>query len=248
MTMTWKHGVTATLGPDGYDNAELFGPRRSTAIAPSPQAFAVQLGSDFREVGAHFHRVDQFQLMVGGSARFGGHEIAAGDLHYSDRFQPYGPFKPLESGMTFYTLRPHTADGVFYMPASRSQLAADLAAHRDEAPRRRNSTLHLRDVPLDRPGDWVEVDQSDAGMRVALWTASAGVDAPGTKAEAPGAYLIVIDGEISAGSERYGEGAISWLEAGATADSFTAACDDTRVVLLQYPHREQLAKPVPAAA
>jgi hypothetical protein len=151
LAMTWESGVTATLGPDGYDTASFFGPRKSHEITDDAQAYVIQLGSNFREVEAHFHRVDQFQLMVGGRARFGPEDIQVGDLHYSDRFQPYGPFKPHAEGMSFYTLRPNTADGVFYMPESQGRLREDLAAHRGEVNLRRNQTYHLADIPGGRP-------------------------------------------------------------------------------------------------
>ena len=60
---------------------------------------------------AHYHEVDQYQIVIEGSAVMAGHEeMLPGTVHYTDANTPYGPFTAGADGLTLIVIRP-TADG-----------------------------------------------------------------------------------------------------------------------------------------
>src|SRR5689334_17803737 len=51
---------------------------------------------------AHFHTVDQFQIVVAGAGRIGRHELAPYSIHFSRAYTPYGPLVTTgAAGLTF---------------------------------------------------------------------------------------------------------------------------------------------------
>ena len=87
----------------------------------TPMAFLAE-GSAHRVLRAHFHAVDQFQVMYNGSGRLGKHPAAPGVVHFSRAYTPYGPITYSENGLGFITLRAHRDPGAQYMPESREAL------------------------------------------------------------------------------------------------------------------------------
>src|SRR5262245_12298790 len=60
---------------------------------------------------AHYHEVDQFQVVIEGSAVMAGHEeMLPGTVHYTDAGTPYGPFTAGPNGLVLMVIRPK-ADG-----------------------------------------------------------------------------------------------------------------------------------------
>ena len=83
-----------------------------------PVAFLVEKepGSIVR---SHFHQAEQFQIVVGGSGKFGVHEVDGIVVHYTGPYTPYGPLVASEQGMDWFTLRNAWDPGARYMPAER---------------------------------------------------------------------------------------------------------------------------------
>lgn len=56
---------------------------------------------------AHYHEVDQYQIVIEGSAVMAGHEeMLPGTVHYTDANTPYGPFTAGPDGLTLMVIRP----------------------------------------------------------------------------------------------------------------------------------------------
>jgi hypothetical protein len=70
----------------------------------------------------HFHAVDQFQIVVRGSATLGKHVMRPVAIHYTDAFTPYGPILVEGEGMTFFNFRSRVDGGAQYMPDSRERM------------------------------------------------------------------------------------------------------------------------------
>jgi rubredoxin len=87
----------------------------------TPMAFLAE-GSAHRVLRAHFHSVDQFQVMYNGSGTLGKHPAAPGVVHFSRAYTPYGPITYSEKGLGFITLRAHRDPGAQYLPESREVL------------------------------------------------------------------------------------------------------------------------------
>lgn len=79
----------------------------------------------------HFHRADQYQVVVGGSGKMGLHDTGSVAVHYTDAFSAYGPIVAADDGIAWFTLRPGWDPGAKYMemPDNRAELRASRGRH-----------------------------------------------------------------------------------------------------------------------
>lgn len=79
----------------------------------------------------HFHRADQYQVVVGGSGKMGLHDTGSIAVHYTDAFSAYGPIVAADDGIAWFTLRPGWDPGAKYMesPDNRAELRASRGEH-----------------------------------------------------------------------------------------------------------------------
>jgi hypothetical protein len=106
--------------------------KHASAKVPPPEARGEQLYPDayIIEQGPgvfgppHFHRADEFQLMLLGSGSFGRQAVAPYVVHYAGAYTPYGPIDPGPEGIGYLTLRTLYDPGARNMPEHREQLHA----------------------------------------------------------------------------------------------------------------------------
>jgi hypothetical protein len=98
-----------------------------------PSAFLVE----FRPVpgGAirpHFHKVAQFQVVIGGGGAIGKVPVPPISFQYADPSTPYGPIRPSDEqrGIDFLTLRPVARQGLWWMPGNQHELSGTLRRNR----------------------------------------------------------------------------------------------------------------------
>lgn len=197
-----------------------------------PQAFMVTMAPG-GTVPPHFHRVDQYQLLLGGGgARFKGAKLPAGTLtvHYADAFSTYGP---IEAGaaapMDFYTLRAFTDRFIAYMPQERDKLPAT-GRHRNI-----HLTIQTGRAAGGRPAREELIAETDDG--VCAWRAGLGPAQP-VQSGAPagsGQYGYVISGSVLAAGKELGPRSLAWFPAGSPADGAVAGPDGSDVLFLQFP-------------
>jgi hypothetical protein len=88
-----------------------------------PVAFLVE-----KEPGAvvhpHFHRADQYQVVMSGSGRMGQHALDGIAVHYTDAYSAYGPIVAADDGLAWFTLRNAWDPGARYMTDYRAELRA----------------------------------------------------------------------------------------------------------------------------
>ena len=77
----------------------------------------------------HFHRADQYQVVVGGSGKLGLHDTGGVAVHYTDAYSAYGPIVAADKGIAWLTLRPGWDPGAKYMENLDNR--AELRASRD---------------------------------------------------------------------------------------------------------------------
>ena len=79
----------------------------------------------------HFHRADQYQVVVGGSGKLGLHETGSVAVHYTDAYSAYGPIVAAQDGIAWLTLRPAWDPGARYMENldNRAELRASRVRH-----------------------------------------------------------------------------------------------------------------------
>ena len=74
------------------------------------------------DLHAHFHIVNQFQVVVSGSGLFGKKPVYPTTVHYVNAFTPYGPIIAGPDGIHYLVIRDHVDQGARYMPECRAEL------------------------------------------------------------------------------------------------------------------------------
>ena len=106
----------------------------------TPMAFLAE-GTPNRVLRAHFHQVDQFQVIYNGSGSMGKHPVSPGAVHFSRAYTPYGPISySADKGLGFLTLRAHRDPGASTSPKPGKCWTRCRTARRGRSPRCPTST------------------------------------------------------------------------------------------------------------
>jgi len=70
----------------------------------SPTVFLVEQSPGV-SLRTHFHRNNQFQVVVRGDGRIGPHPLRAGAIHYAGAYSGYGPIVAGADGIAYFTIR-----------------------------------------------------------------------------------------------------------------------------------------------
>jgi len=106
-----KHAGGKIPAPDAWPR-ELF-----------PDAYIIEQGPNAYGP-PHFHRADEFQLIMIGSGKLGRDDVEPFVVHYAGAYTPYGPIDPGPNGIGYLTLRTLYDPGAQMMPEQREQLRA----------------------------------------------------------------------------------------------------------------------------
>jgi len=91
-------------GDAGGTHTDFF--KSATGSSDDPHAFVVEYTPGGTS-SAHYHAVDQFQILVSGEGTFGRHPVSPYSLHFSRAYTAYGPLAS-PGGWAFLTLRAHS--------------------------------------------------------------------------------------------------------------------------------------------
>ena len=167
-------------------SAPYFGSNR--AVQRGPQGFYVDFGPNFL-IEPHFHRVDQFQIVVRGFGSIGKHAMDPVTVHYTDGFTPYGPIVCGEEGMAFFNFRSHSDVGAYPMPASKDELERKAGRSRTEHTRcHLDGDNHTRMESL--------IDLTDDGLAAYEHVVAPGANLPDEVVGGACRYQLVIDGSL----------------------------------------------------
>ena len=186
------------IGADRLMTAEGERPRFDVIY---PVAYKVEQGP-MKELGAHFHVANQFQLFVGGSGRIGRHPVEIGAGHFSGPYSPYGPIVGGEQGVHYLTLRNSWDGGAQFLPDANRVLRAK--------PRKFRETVFgpIKEIPAEELSATRELSK-----RAVMASAEDGLGAwqyrtpPGEVMRGPdpatggGQYWIVMGGALDHPSE-----------------------------------------------
>jgi hypothetical protein len=174
---------------------------------------------------AHFHEVDQYQVVVEGDGRFGAERVRCGTFHYTDRATPYGPIvSDPDRVLSYLTLRPRAAAGVDvgaqYMPGAR--------ANRSRLPGR-----NLLGAAPEH-GAWTTLTEQQDGVcsRGVTTGARQAVEAPADRCGP--AYLTVLGGELVVSGRGLAAPSVIWLEADDPWPGFAAGDDGVRLLWTRF--------------
>jgi hypothetical protein len=198
----------------------------------SPSAFLVEYrplpGCAIRP---HFHKIAQFQVVIGGDGRIGKVPVPPISFQYADPSTPYGPIRPLdeERGIDFLTLRPVARPGIWWMPGSRGEMSG-------RAGRNRAAALDPA-IPLPDSGAQAEelIEGDDDGLAGYVVRLAAGASETVTVPEhSAGQYHLVSRGAIVHDGRSLERLTLVFVDSGETV-TLTAGDDGAEVLVMQFP-------------
>jgi hypothetical protein len=196
-----------------------------------PSAFMVEFRPNPGGViKPHFHKVAQFQIVVGGDGMLGKHDVPPFSYHYTDPSTPYGPIAPASDarGIDYITLRPVVRGGLYWMPGNKDQM--DGRAGRNIAGHVPNEPLPAKGVSQDQL-----IERHDDGLAVSVLRL-----APHEETEAPGPagsggqYQLTTRGSLVHEGRDLGPLALTFV-APDEHSTLTAGSEGAEVLVMQFP-------------
>ena len=186
-----------------------------------------------RVSAAHFHQVDQFQVIMEGSGDFGRHPVKPYCVHFSRAYTPYGPLcADKETGWGFIVLRSRFDPGAQRFPQSLDKLK--------QVPGRRPWQV-TKDVDFPVADRGVGVQdipeiQDDQGLFTRTVTM-----APGTQMTAPdpsvgdGQYVVVVKGSLLHEGKERAAPAVVFVKRDEPAFEVRAGAQGLQAIILNFP-------------
>jgi len=219
-----------------YDTREGFKAWRTNYIGFPVQPERAQAwmldSSPQRSLQAHYHEVDQFQVVAGGEGLMGKHRVGYGYLHFSRAHTPYGPVVWSDKGMDLLTIRPRpdSEGGPKFMPESRDKLK--------QTPRKAFQVgiqVHFPETSEDVHVEALPEIRDDAGLSVHVITLKAGVQ---TLAPDPsvggGQWILVMKGGLLHGGKTYPAFSIAEVSPDESAFRLQASAAGAHVLVLSF--------------
>jgi hypothetical protein len=195
--------VTRVLNPNAEQNGRLVwntgylgqrcGARPAAPDDLFPDAYFVEQGPAV-VLPPHFHRENEFQVVLLGDGTFGNEPVRAFSLHYAGAYTPYGPITAGAAGIGYMTLRARYDPGARTMPMALDELRAAGRAPRDFV----SDELAVEPAPGAAAPACVTVfaPQPD-GLAAWLYTIPPGGTATGPDPRGGGGqFWVVLDGEM----------------------------------------------------
>lgn len=188
----------------------------------------------------HFHRVDQFQVVVAGKGKMGRHDLTTYSVHFSRAYTPYGPFIcDAGTGLTCFVMHAHTK------PDWRSQ----------HFPQAQDQLRQVTDrqpwqvtFPVAFPVLQSDATSADAMLQdvpgskdehgLATYTLSM---KPNTRASAPdpshgdGQYLVVVKGSLLHNNSEHKALALVYVESKEAPYRVHAGAGGLEAIVVNYP-------------
>jgi hypothetical protein len=180
---------------------------------------------------AHFHDVNQFQVVVQGTARIGTHRVLPGSVHYAETGTPYGPIVPDDEGLSYFTLRQTSPGGYFIMPGARNLM------------NRKTGRTFLADASIDLPSrtGMKELFGQPDGLAAYVLDAVGSAPLPQAAVDHGGAFCVVLAGEMLLDGRAYPERSCISIGAGEAQPAMIAGKSGAVVLFLSFP---RLAAPI----
>jgi rubredoxin len=180
-------------GAPGALSTTFFRATRDTPDAPTAALNRYE-GGESRYSAAHFHEVDQFQIIMEGSGEFGRHHVEPYVVHFSRAYTPYGPLQSDKvTGWGFIVLRSRFDSGAQRFPWSLEKLK--------QIPNRKPWQVTTRIGFPAQNGDVSVQDIPEIKDEQGLFTRTTAM-APNARMTAPdpsvgdGQYVVVVKGSL----------------------------------------------------
>jgi rubredoxin len=188
----------------------------------------------------HFHRVDQFQVVVGGKGKIGRHELSPYCVHFTRAYTPYGPLlsDPADA-LKFIVMRARHDAGSQRLPKERAQLERVTDRRPWQVSRQVSfaSGATGNDVTLDAVPEIMD-DQGLAAyalsMKPLTWTTTP------DPARGDGQYLVVLKGSVILNqTQTKGALALIFVSPADGPLNFQAGPEGVEALILNFPRRKE---------
>jgi hypothetical protein len=216
--------INRTSAGGSYVLSDYIGSYASVDSDTGFQAFLVEQRSP--ELRAHFHEVDQFQIVVDGSGTLGRQPVRVGAVHYTDGYTSYGPIRTDDpTGLAYFTLRLQPTVGANYMPESRQK--------RDEG--HGHGGHFTCQVDLDVTAAGIElIGESPRGARAYACALPAGQSLLVEDLGPGRGYAVVLQGTVRDGERELPRRTVIPFQRPAELGALTAEAD-TALALVTFP-------------
>ena len=217
----------------GYHRANFIG-RDSLLRTEGPTCYLIEQDPN-TTILPHFHRANQFQIIVGGNGRLGKEAVRPLTVHFAGAYTAYGPIVAEEHGVHYFTVRDGFDPGARWMPESRAEMP--------RVPRR-----HVMSEPLDLEN--AAVGSNDAVENAVLGPESDGLGALHVKlganakwradgnAGAAGKFLLVLKGNVALQDRSLKSYGCVHLDPNDGEVEFTAGDQGAQLLVLTFPRTE----------
>ncbi|WP_158932893.1 hypothetical protein [Acidisphaera sp. S103] len=195
-----------------------------------PMAFLVEQDPG-STANAHYHQQDQFQLVVGGHAMLGLHEVRPVTVHFTGAHTSYGPIRASQDeGVWYFTLRNGFDPGARFMSMPENRVA--LRTIKD---RKHRESVAGPLAPPTTPSETLLGPDSD-GMTAWRYNVAAGETITGPDpANGRGQYWVVTDGTLTRDNESLPKLSCVFVYPDDAPFEAAAGPDGTEVIVMQFP-------------
>jgi hypothetical protein len=237
-----RYRVEPAGGVIGGWNTRYFGFDGATRVVPDdidalfPVAFLVETDTS-GEIPPHFHRADQFQVIVGGAGRLGKMPVSGITAHYAGTYTPYGPIVAEGNSVIFFTLRNGWDPGARYMPKSRAKLKPVARKYALGQPQLPIASELLASLPTVNSAPLIEPEANGlmaSIIRVPPGAAFSGPD----PALSRGQFWILVGGAMTHQGKQAGPLSCAFLSPEEPQFGMTASAAGAELLFLQFPRHD----------
>lgn len=226
-----QQGSTAPGSPGARSTTFM----RATPEMPDAPTAAINRyeGGKSRYSAAHFHEVDQFQVIMDGSGELGRHHVKPYYVHFSRAYTPYGPLQSdKDTGWAFMVLRSRRDSGALRFPQSLEKLKQipnrnPWQVTTDVTFPAQTSDVNVQDIPeiKDEHGLFTKTIAMAANARMMSPDPTIG----------DGQYVIVVKGSLIYESTERVAPAVVFLRRDEPAFEIVAGAQGLEALILNFP-------------
>ena len=198
-----------------------------------PMAFLVEQDPG-STASAHYHEQDQFQLVVGGHAMLGLHEVRPITVHFTGAHTAYGPIRAdADAGVWYFTLRNGFDPGARFMTMQQNRIALCSVPGR----------THREAVAGPLPAATAEAETllgpDPDGMTAWRYSLAAGETLTGPDpAFGRGQYWVVTSGSLVRAEETIAKMSCAFVFPEDAPFAGSAGTDGLEIIAMQFPLRK----------
>ena len=220
-------------GSPGAINTTFFRARREEPDAPTARINRYRGEGKSGISAAHFHEVDQFQVIMDGSGDFGRHPVKPYCIHFSRAYTPYGPLEAdRKTGWAFLVLRSRFDPGAQRFPQSLEKLKQipdrqPWQVTTDVSFPARSPGVNVQDVPQVRDDQGLFTQTVAMGAHARMTTPD--------QSGGDGQYVVVVKGSLIYDETERKAPAVVFLKRDEPAFELIAGADGLEAIIMNFP-------------